>query len=273
MDETGDYAVVGRLRAATDVEEFGWGSAGTVDVFDSIGERHLADEVILREYAAGGTYAVWSGEANSYTCDVYGSRRDTAEAESSQLTALLSAAKRRLEDVEDVIRTVASPHSSASAERIANTLSELWQRLDHATELVEARMRLQLRRLRRIKLVETPEWLKERLGHLAHPDEDGSAPHPAVLDTCDLLVRSYLAVNPELPRPEVSAGPLGTAMMEWNFPTRRLQWLVSACNLSWPAVAIHSMLRCGDGEEAVRRVKIFHLAEEAINDVVTAAEA
>jgi hypothetical protein len=162
--------------------------------------------------------------------------------------------------VEDAIRFV---YASMEPREAILAISGIWECLDRASELAAARMRILLARLPQPRQSASPQWFTDT--DLSDASSSDS------LDVCRMLVCACAASLGEfLPEAEAYVGPKGRIVLDWQLASGRLQWMVEASDIPWPAVKVYQVYQSVDGDRSSEpETRIFHAADQAIDSLIS----
>jgi hypothetical protein len=153
--------------------------------------------------------------------------------------------------------------------RALRHVASLWEALDGAVQLAQARSRLLLGRIQRPKVAETPSWLVGQLEMLGSTDDEGPAATEAAIESAGQLIRYVIAQDKTRTlRATLEKGPLGRVLIEWDSQHGRLQWLVAPPELPWPGASISVLARRGRGSQATRESRVLFNVFDAYNHLL-----
>jgi hypothetical protein len=145
-------------------------------------------------------------------------------------------------------------------------IASIWETIDRSAELAEARSNLLLRKITPPDLAPLPSWLDEQVPALRTHDDDAPGCNPSVVEVTTKLVRACLLIpGAKKLRAELSKGPLGLVLVDWEVSPNRLQWLVGPTALPWPGLTVYFLSRYGTGSDAKRETRIFHNAFDVLD--------
>lgn len=177
-----------------------------------------------------------------------------------------------IDQVDDAIRAAYEHLNARDALRV---IAAIWDRLDRSAELAAARSRLLLGKLPPPPLADLPERFKSQSLALVAPEEGEPGAHPLAVQAAEMLIRACTAALPEACRlgAELSMGALQRVLVDWHIPEGRLQWMVEASDLPWPAVKVyHVARRDNKGIKGRPDARILHNAFDVVEAFVRTAK-
>jgi hypothetical protein len=170
-----------------------------------------------------------------------------------------------LDDAGNAIRAAYDKLDPKEAIKIVSTI---WEHLDRTGELAAARSRLLLGKLSKPNLGSLPEWFENQRTKLFKTDEDEIAADPYAVNSAELSVRAVVAACPQANDfgAEIETGPRNRVVIDWYMPKGRLQWMVEAMDIPWPAVKVYqvSQIPKTDGTKSME-TRIMYNAFDAID--------
>jgi hypothetical protein len=147
------------------------------------------------------------------------------------------------------------------------TIAAVWEHLDRVAELAAARSRLLLGKLPKPKLASLPDWFEKQRPQFVEHEEGELAATPAAIAVAELLVRAVAAEHGELTA-EVGTGLMGRVLLDWHVASGRLQWMVEALDIPWPAVKVYQLSRrSGSEPKPAAETRIFYNAFDALESL------
>jgi len=158
---------------------------------------------------------------------------------------------------------------SGEADRTGSALQidEVRERLQEVCSAAEARLRLLIRQIAPVPLVEAePAWLEDALSEV-----DASAVNPRVLDSARRLVRAVLAAGASHAEARFEATPEGGLEIAWDTPSQ-LTWTIGLPPFSWPGVRVRAFAR-KDVHLPALEARSFFLAHRVVQHAVAFIDA
>ena len=155
-------------------------------------------------------------------------------------------------------------------------IGNIWDSLERTNELAAARSRILLGKVDPPPLAELPTWYTEQKDALLAAEDDEIAANVVAVESVELLIRAITAAvgSDHALSADIETGPLGRVVLNWYIPSARLQWLVDAIDIPWPAVKVYEVFQPKHaGKPRVSRSRIFHNAFDAIESLLEAVRA
>lgn len=171
-----------------------------------------------------------------------------------------------------LIGAIASASQGTPPTAIAK-IGEWWSVLDDAAGLAEARTRILLKKVKAPPLSPEPAWVAEQVPELSQSEDDSAASHPLAIDSARKLIRACLTQLDDgvTYSADLRRGPLGRVAVSWKFSGARLYWMVTAADLPWPGVLVHSVARNDIGTTPKSSARIHHFIAPIIEEFLALA--
>ncbi len=151
------------------------------------------------------------------------------------------------------VEDIRQAYEHFSPQEAVERIERLWQQIDVADGVAEAKMRLLLRRLTPPELRDVRPSLEVQLKQLVGGSAEDSV-HPDVIDS----VRSLLRALPPSVDPTLEADGRGAVEVDFGGASQ-LTWLVERPRITWPGVSVRAYARA-KGSRGPVKVKPFHQA-------------
>jgi hypothetical protein len=142
--------------------------------------------------------------------------------------------------IEDAIRQSYDLEHPAQSMRAIGTI---WEKLDEASRLAEARSRVLLARIKSPPLVDSPSWLDRQVRKLKTTDAEEAPVRPEAVESASKAIRACLATIRRGAKARIAHGINGRVEVDWEVSEGRLQWMVEAPEIPWPGVKVFALSR------------------------------
>jgi hypothetical protein len=145
--------------------------------------------------------------------------------------------------IKDIDKSILGAYENPLPKEAIKIIATIWEQLERTEELAAARSRLLLGRLPKPILGTLPQWFEKQKTKILTADEDEIAADPCAVSSAELLVRAVVAACLQANdfEAEIETGPRGRVVIDWYVPDGRLQWMVEALDIPWPAVKVYEV--------------------------------